>query len=1417
MSEANTSTDNGSHTGNPLPNQKQSQQQQEKKNKPASPSVEGTSTEAKANADPNTHSNEGATNSANNTPPTSTSGSALPSNSSNPSSPRTSRSKRNNAAFPPRGGATPKSPSMRGSDNETKPSGDTTSPGSPSVAKVPTAQKDSSDTGSQLNPEAVGTVGLGVISGNDTKTEQSSHQSPQPSRRGGFGKPNGDRPANSSKGGYGNRGESRGGGDDENSRGRRSDRRMNRSDTATATPTDSPTATSANASKLEGDSNSPSTNSNATTSTSGDAKSYQQSESPGVTDVKKTHNATRSPRSPRSPRRGFGERGVDAKNGSPAKGTSPSPRPRKDNVSVESGSYKNEPTDSGAPAPATTSTPSTPSTPSTEPLKKRKPTKKNKRKDDDDVSTVSAGSARDVSTEDKESSRNVRPNDNEAANANAGQPATESQEGVNEGSSATWARKSKPNRNTQQQQRPHGSTDGSNPRSAHKSPPGSYHTFDPNSPRNRKDDASYSNKGNHRNQNSNRNNNNSAESHRPQQGNSSSTETAPESKNWESDEKKPDTQAQSGWGDPPTETTGDGWGETPNLGLKWGEEPPKTSGGGGGWGEPTASPSPSWNEKPAKYNGGKGRGEDPSKSSGGRWGENPAKTSGGGGRGRGRAEEPMKTGGGGWDEKPAKTNGGGWGEKPTKTSGGKWNEKLAKTSGGGGGWGEKPTETGGSGGWGEKPAETGGSRGWGEKPAETSGGGGWGEKPAETSGGGGWGGKPAETSGGGWGEKSAETSGGGWGEKPAETSGGGWGEKPAEASGEGWGKPAETSGGGWGEPPAVPSLKWDQEIPWDTQNSLKPLSDPNWGKGDSGGDNNPGPGGNNGNSNRRLEDARNARLGVQRGPRPGAAKTFSDSASVSSSDVPESTAAVQEPASAATVESRPAKKGAAKSDGTSERREAPFENRRQPTSSTGPSDVRLDPRYNNRQNGPRPGQRGGAFSSQYRQDNHSSSSVSSDVYQNGPPAKGKFDQAGQPRKSPKDKNPKDKVPERYTPLSSDSLECQMTWKDMDLSPSVLACIAKAGLDKPSNVQKLIMKPFKEGRDVIAQAQSQNDRTNTLAIALLQKLSSSASTQKHCQALVICSEGINPQKVHEDFENWFSSTPGLRSILLNADVVAEKTLLSDPEQPKQVILTTLGPLMEAINNNLLDMKAIGTVAISMRSAELVNFEAFKKFWANLSRDAQVVLMTGRIMPQIQMIKAQNFRANAAVRRADELTMQWSEHYYISVPLTEQQTQLESGHGDDAKKDSESAPKDRKWEILMDILTKNPDISHSVILTQSQSVTQALTAKLEAQKLPVLSVWSMADKTEVARQFNRPDPCILVSESVLMDSLDLDYSSLVINYEMPRKASHYISSFGPFGRSGLRTLVINFCATEDAVQKQTLGDMESIYDIKIQEMQ
>ncbi|KFH67662.1 hypothetical protein MVEG_06394 [Podila verticillata NRRL 6337] len=449
----------------------------------------------------------------------------------------------------------------------------------------------------------------------------------------------------------------------------------------------------------------------------------------------------------------------------------------------------------------------------------------------------------------------------------------------------------------------------------------------------------------------------------------------------------------------------------------------------------------------------------------------------------------------------------------------------------------------------------------------------------------------------------------------------------------------------------------------------------------------------------------------------------------------------------------------------------------QRTPSHGSADVRLDPRYNKEASSFRSNQRNGPqtskpFSSQNDRASHSSGTPS-DV-----------------QRRPRNQDgsaPKKSYPPR-PPLFSTSLECQMTWDAMDLKPSVLSSVHKAGLTRLSNIQKLAMKSIVLGKDVIAQSQSRKDRTNTLAIAFLQKLSTES---KACQAALICSGGVDPQKVQEDLQVWLEGS-GLNCILISDK---DDARLSDEEVPKQVVIATLGPWKEALANKKLDVKAMKTVVVMMREDEIFQHaaEVFKQVWSMIPGAAQKILMTGHIGPRVQQAKETYFREDAVVLRADELTLQWSEHYYINVE-----------------------DPDARWDVLVDIFGKNPEISHVVILTQSQSTSQMLDDKLSDMKLPAHSAWSVADKTDLARMYNGAERCILVSETKLVENLDLDHFSLVINYDMPRKASHYIDSFGPFGRSGLRTMMINFVQTSDPTQQRTFGEMESLYSIKIKEM-
>ncbi|KAF9315356.1 translation initiation factor eIF4A, partial [Podila horticola] len=253
------------------------------------------------------------------------------------------------------------------------------------------------------------------------------------------------------------------------------------------------------------------------------------------------------------------------------------------------------------------------------------------------------------------------------------------------------------------------------------------------------------------------------------------------------------------------------------------------------------------------------------------------------------------------------------------------------------------------------------------------------------------------------------------------------------------------------------------------------------------------------------------------------------------------------------------------------------------------------------------------------------------------------------------------------------------------------------LTRVSNIQKLAMKPIGQGKDVIAQSQSQKDRTNTLAIALLQKLS---AENKACQAILICSGGVDPQKVYDDLQVWFMGS-GLSCIYLKDPIDVS---LLDEEMPKQVVVATLGPLKEVLNNKEvpnkeLDIRAVETGVVLMRTDEIFQFAAgaFEQVWRMIPGSAQKILMTGHIGPKVQQAKELYFREDAAVLRADELTLQWSEHYHVNVE-----------------------DPDARWDVLVDIFGKNPEISHVVIVTQSQSVSETLANKLSDMNLPVHAV-------------------------------------------------------------------------------------------------
>ena len=83
--------------------------------------------------------------------------------------------------------------------------------------------------------------------------------------------------------------------------------------------------------------------------------------------------------------------------------------------------------------------------------------------------------------------------------------------------------------------------------------------------------------------------------------------------------------------------------------------------------------------------------------------------------------------------------------------------------------------------------------------------------------------------------------------------------------------------------------------------------------------------------------------------------------------------------------------------------------------------------------------------------------------------------------------------------STDEIIAYDTFEDLDLKENLLRGIYGMGFEKPSAIQQKAIRPFIDGKDLIAQAQSGTGKTATFAISILQKLDENL---KETQAIVV---------------------------------------------------------------------------------------------------------------------------------------------------------------------------------------------------------------------------------------------------------------------------------------------------------------------------
>jgi translation initiation factor 4A len=357
---------------------------------------------------------------------------------------------------------------------------------------------------------------------------------------------------------------------------------------------------------------------------------------------------------------------------------------------------------------------------------------------------------------------------------------------------------------------------------------------------------------------------------------------------------------------------------------------------------------------------------------------------------------------------------------------------------------------------------------------------------------------------------------------------------------------------------------------------------------------------------------------------------------------------------------------------------------------------------------------------------------------------------------------------------SDDVKVYEDFDMMDLPEAILRGVYGYGFEKPSAIQKRGVVPIKEGRDLLAQAQSGTGKTGTFCIGSLSRID---PTLKRVQVLVLApvreraqqSEGVAKALSTHSTISVYSACGGTP---LREDTKAI-------EKGCQFLIGTPGRIYDLMNRNILSSEHIRVLI--MDEADQMLEDRFKEqvtciLEKGFPKDTQVALFSATMTEDVIEVANKLLRdpVRILVKPAD-VPLDGITQYF--VPL-----------------DTE----DWKFDVLCD-LYQQLNISQALVYCNKRQRAEWLAEKMSAAGFPLCCIHGEMDTEERKRRmkdFRSGAVRVLISTDMLARGIDVQQVSLVINYELPVQKENYIHRIGRAGRFGRKGVTINLISKDEA---------------------
>lgn len=342
----------------------------------------------------------------------------------------------------------------------------------------------------------------------------------------------------------------------------------------------------------------------------------------------------------------------------------------------------------------------------------------------------------------------------------------------------------------------------------------------------------------------------------------------------------------------------------------------------------------------------------------------------------------------------------------------------------------------------------------------------------------------------------------------------------------------------------------------------------------------------------------------------------------------------------------------------------------------------------------------------------------------------------------------------------------LKFKELDLSPELLAAIERAGFEEATPIQSETIPLALAGKDVIGQAQTGTGKTAAFGLPMLEKID---TTKQQLQGLVIApTRELAIQTQEELYRLGKDKKVRVQAVYGGADISRQIRQLKDRPH---IVVGTPGRMLDHINRHTLKLSTVETLVLD-EADEMLNMGFLEDIEAIISKvpeSRQTLLFSATMPPAIKNIGVKFMHEPDHVKiKAKEMTADLIDQFYVR------------------SKDFE------KFDIMTRLLdVQSPELT--IVFGRTKRRVDELARGLESRGYKAEGIHgdlSQQKRMSVLRNFKGGNLDILVATDVAARGLDISGVTHVYNYDIPQDPESYVHRIGRTGRAGKGGMSVTF---------------------------